>query len=167
MRIAKLISLFTVAALLSVYVSAQTGTSSLRGTITDPKGAVIPGATVTLSNPQTGYSRIVKSSDQGVYQFLEVPPATYSMQAKAPGFATTKQDNLPLMVNTPATLDVTLTVAGGRNRGGGDGGSANRKHNGCQPGPHLQQQPDLVSTLRRPGGDQHSKPATGGGVYWE
>lgn len=61
MRIAKLISLFIVAALLSTYVCAQTGTSSLRGTITDAKGAVIPGATVTIANPQTGYSRTVKS----------------------------------------------------------------------------------------------------------
>src|SRR5262245_60844277 len=103
MRIAKLISLFVLAGLLSVYVCAQTGTTSLRGTITDPNGAVVPGAQVTLSNPATGFARTVKSNGQGVYQFLEVPPATYTVTAGATGFATIKQENVPLMVSTPAT----------------------------------------------------------------
>lgn len=112
MRIAKLIFLFAFAALLSVYVFAQTGTSSLRGTVTDPKGAVIPGATVTISNPQTGYTRTVKSNSQGVYQFLEVPPATYRLTSDASGFATLTQANVILMVNTPAMLDLGMQVAG-------------------------------------------------------
>jgi len=112
MRIAKLISLLAVAALVSSYLCAQTGTSSLRGTITDPKGAVIPGATVTLSNPQTGYTRTAKTNSQGLYQFLEVLPATYKLSAQATGFATLAQDNVILMVNTPATLDLQMQVAG-------------------------------------------------------
>src|SRR5512146_2996908 len=101
MRIARLIPLFVVAALLSSYLCAQTGTSSLRGTLTDPKGAVISGATVTITNPQTGYTRTVKSNPQGVYQFLEVPPATYNLTAEATGFAKIAQPNVVLMVNTP------------------------------------------------------------------
>jgi len=58
---------------------AQSATTSLRGTITDPKGAVVSGATVTLANPATGFSRTVKSGNDGVYQFLEVPPANYGL----------------------------------------------------------------------------------------
>src|SRR5512146_1815071 len=112
MRIAKLISLFVIVALLGSYVCAQTGTSSLRGTITDPKGAVIPGATVTLSNPQTGYTRTVKTDRTGGYQFLEVPPATYNLKVESSGFATLSQPNVVLMVNTPATLDLGMQVAG-------------------------------------------------------
>src|SRR6185437_6609888 len=112
MRIAKFISLLAVAALVSSYLCAQTGTSSLRGTITDPKGAVIPGATVTLSNPQTGYTRTTKTNSQGLYQFVEVLPATYKLSAQATGFATLAQDNVILMVNTPATLDLQMQVAG-------------------------------------------------------
>lgn len=113
MRIAKLISLFVLVALLGSYVCAQTGTSSLRGTITDPKGAVIPGATVTISNPQTGYTRTVKTDRTGVYQLLEVPPATYQLKVDASGFATLTQPNVILMVNTPTTLDLGMQVAGG------------------------------------------------------
>ncbi|HKW68619.1 MAG TPA: carboxypeptidase-like regulatory domain-containing protein [Terriglobales bacterium] len=112
MRIAKLISLFVLAGLLSAYVCAQTGTTSLRGTITDPNGAVIPGATVTLLNPQTGYSRTVKTTAQGEYQFLEVPPATYTVIADAAGFAKYKQDFVALLVNTPSRLDLSMQVAG-------------------------------------------------------
>jgi len=60
-------------------IGAQTATTSLRGTITDPKGAVVQDAVVTLNNQATGYSRTTKSGNNGVYQFLEVPPATYAL----------------------------------------------------------------------------------------
>jgi len=90
---------------------AQTATSSLRGTISDAKGAVLQGANVTLSNQATGYSRTTKSGGEGAYQFLEVPPATYSLTVVSPGFATLKQDKVTLQVSQPATLDISMTVA--------------------------------------------------------
>src|SRR5204863_410938 len=74
--------------------------------------AVLFGATVTLANASTGFSRTVKSGNDGVYQFLEVPPATYVLTVTVAGFATIKQDNVTLQVSQPATLDVTLQVAG-------------------------------------------------------
>ena len=102
------VSLFT----LGTLVFAQSANTSLRGTVSDPKGAVVSGATVTLANASTGFSRTVKSSNDGVYQFLEVPPATYVLTVTVAGFATIKQDNVTLQVSQPATLDVTLQVAG-------------------------------------------------------
>lgn len=114
MRIAKLVSLLAFAALLTVYVSAQTATTSLRGTVEDPNGAVIAGATVTLSNPQSGYTRNTTTDPRGNYQFLQVPPATYRLTVDAPGFATLRRDQIPLLVETPATLDLTMQVAGGQ-----------------------------------------------------
>src|SRR5215469_12896551 len=92
-------------------LAAQTATSSLRGTISDAKGAVLQGANVTLSNQATGYSRTTKSGGEGAYQFLEVPPATYSLTVVSPGFATLKQDKVTLQVSQPATLDISMTVA--------------------------------------------------------
>jgi len=94
-------------------VQAQTATTSLRGTVTDPKGAVIAGANLTLSNPATGYSRTVRADSQGAYQFLEVPPATYSVTVDAPGFAKLKRTDVTLLVSTPATLNLPMQVAGG------------------------------------------------------
>ena len=54
---------------------AQTATTSLRGTVTDAGGAVIPKASVTLSRAETGFTRTVTTDDQGAYQFLQIPPA--------------------------------------------------------------------------------------------
>jgi carboxypeptidase family protein len=96
----------------SLLVPAQTATSSLRGTISDPKGAVLPNAAVTLSNPGTGFSRTTKSGGDGVYQFLEVPPATYTLTVTSVGFATVKQDKVTLQVSQPATLNITMNVKG-------------------------------------------------------
>lgn len=95
----------------SVLVTAQTATTSLHGTIVDPNGAVVQGATVTLDNPAVGYTRTAKSGSDGVYQFLAVPPATYRLTVAAPGFATLKQHNVILQVSQPATLDFTMKVA--------------------------------------------------------
>jgi hypothetical protein len=91
----------------------QSSSTSLRGTVVDPKGAVILRAEVTLSNPGTGFSRTAKTDDQGVYQFLGIPPSTYRLTITAPGFAALRIEGVQLMVNTPATIDETLKVEGG------------------------------------------------------
>src|SRR6266513_2124161 len=98
---------------LSTLALAQSATTSLHGTISDAKGAVVSGATVTLNNSSTGFARTVKTDDQGIYQFLEIPPSTYVMTVTAAGFATTKRENLLLQVSSPATVNMTLQVQGG------------------------------------------------------
>lgn len=99
-----------VLSLISCSAWSQTATTSLRGTITDPKGALVTNASVTLNNAATGFSRTTKTAGDGVYQFLQVPPATYVVLVEAGGFATLKQDNVILQVNLPATLDLALSV---------------------------------------------------------
>lgn len=96
----------------AIFASAQSATTSLRGTISDSKGAVISGASVTLNNKDTGFSRIAKSDDQGTYQFLEVPPSTYVLTATSEGFATVRRENVVLQVSSPATLNLALQVKG-------------------------------------------------------
>jgi hypothetical protein len=91
----------------------QSATTSLRGTVSDPHGAVVAGAGVTLLNPQTGFSRTGTTDNQGNYQFRELPPATYELTVNAPGFAAIKQTGLQLLVDTPTTSNVTMQVSGG------------------------------------------------------
>jgi hypothetical protein len=98
---------------LNVLVSGQSATTSLRGTVFDPKGAVVSGATVTIINPATGLSRTAKTDLQGNYRFLELPPAKYDLSVSGQGFALVKQTGLELQVATPATLNVNLQVTGG------------------------------------------------------
>jgi hypothetical protein len=108
MRSSKLFLGFLIVALATMSW-AQTATTSLRGTVTDAGGAVIPKATVTLSRAETGFTRTVTTDDQGAYQFLQIPPATYTLEANAGSFAKASQ-NVQLLVNTPATVNVTLGV---------------------------------------------------------
>ncbi|SPE44124.1 conserved exported hypothetical protein [Candidatus Sulfotelmatobacter sp. SbA7] len=92
---------------------AQSATTSLRGTVYDAAGAAVAGASVTLSNAATGFSRSTKTDGQGVYQFLELPPANYVVTVEAAGFAKVNRENVVLQVSSPATLNLTLTVKGG------------------------------------------------------
>ena len=74
---------------------------------------MVAGASVTLSNAATGFSRTTKTDGQGVYQFLELPPAAYVLTVEAAGFATVKRENVVLQVSSPATLNLALEVKGG------------------------------------------------------
>ena len=102
-----------VAVALGPFAAAQSATTSLHGTISDSKGLVVAGASVTLNNPATGFTRTVKTDDQGSYQLLELAPSTYNMTVTAAGFATTKRENVVLQVSSPATVNMTLQVQGG------------------------------------------------------
>ncbi len=97
-------------AIASVALFAQ-ASSSLRGTVADPNGAVVPGAKVTLSDTQNGFNRAATTDARGDYQFLQVPPSTYQVSVTAPGFATLKQEALQLLVNTPTTQNFAMQVA--------------------------------------------------------
>jgi hypothetical protein len=71
---------------------------------------VVRGTQVTLANPAVGLSRTTTSNERGDYQFLQVPPGTYTLTAAAPGFAAVRKEGVILLVNTPATLDFVLKV---------------------------------------------------------
>src|SRR5579864_7572880 len=92
----------------SSFLLPQSAVTSLHGTVFDSKGAVVPGATVTINNPATGFSRSTQTDAQGGYQFLQLPPATYVITTAAAGFATIRQPNVELLVNTPGTINVTM-----------------------------------------------------------
>jgi hypothetical protein len=90
----------------------QASTTSLRGTVSDPQGAVLAGASVTILNASTGFSQSTTTDDHGAYQFLQLPPGTYTLTAAMAGFATQKQDNLKLLVNLPNSVNVAMKVRG-------------------------------------------------------
>jgi hypothetical protein len=91
-------------------VMAQTGTTSLRGTITDKSGGVVAGATVKLTDPEQGVQRDTVSTATGAYEFLSLQPGTYSLRIEAGGFRAYDHKNIQLLVNNPTTLNVTLEI---------------------------------------------------------
>ena len=88
---------------------AQSNSGSLHGTVSDPTGAVIPGATVTITNTVSGYTRTTKSDDAGTFQFPNVPFNNYTVNAKMPGFAVARQE-LRISSSVPATLALTMPI---------------------------------------------------------
>jgi len=85
-------------------------TSLLRGTLTDPQGAAIADAKITLTNSETGLTRNAVTGENGEYQFSQVVPGTYKIEAERPGFAVFTRTNLKLLVNTPTTFDLRMEL---------------------------------------------------------
>ena len=93
-------------------LSMAQSTSELNGSVSDPSGANVVGATITLTSSATGLERSTTSSASGLYQFLDVPPGTYRLQATAKGFAPFLASDVTLVVKTPSTINIKLQLAG-------------------------------------------------------
>lgn len=85
-------------------------TTSLRGTVTDPSGASIPNAKVTLADKGTGYTRETSTDRDGAYQLPQLPPATYSLTVTAQGFKRYERTSITMLVATPYTANVRMEV---------------------------------------------------------
>src|SRR5712671_3625380 len=92
------------------FAFAQTGTTSLHGTVTDKSGATVAGANVSLDNSQQGLHRVTVTGSGGEYEFQALQPGTYVLTIQAAGFRKYEQRNLQLLVNLPATTNVGLEV---------------------------------------------------------
>src|SRR5215475_13934415 len=90
--------------LLSGVVVRAQDTTKLLGTVADPEGKVLSGATVTITNNATSANRTVKTGDDGTYLFNQVQPGVYTVRVEAPGFKTSVRENIELLVRTPLTL---------------------------------------------------------------
>ncbi|MGA8107792.1 MAG: carboxypeptidase-like regulatory domain-containing protein [Acidobacteriaceae bacterium] len=95
---------------LSTQAQIATTTASISGTISDPTGAVLPNAAVTLASPEKGITRSFISNDSGRYVFTQVPPAVYTLTVHVKGFKTYEQAGIVLDAAQSATQDVVLTV---------------------------------------------------------
>ena len=89
-------------------ISAQSGTSSIRGTVTDQNGAVVAGATIKLSNPATGFNRTTVSDSDGKYSFPSIPPATYRIEVGAANFKTSVRAEAQASVDSTAEFNFAL-----------------------------------------------------------
>ena len=89
---------------------AQSGTTSLRGTVLDKSGAAIVGAKVLLSSESQGLHRDTTTNSDGAYEFTTLTPGTYSLTVEMNGFRKYEHGNLELLVNAPATENVTLQI---------------------------------------------------------
>ncbi|HYE13489.1 MAG TPA: carboxypeptidase-like regulatory domain-containing protein [Pyrinomonadaceae bacterium] len=90
--------------------SAQTGRSNVRGTVRDPQGNVVAGATVTLANAEKNFTRTQTTNEEGGYTFTAVPPDAYRLEVESPGFKKTTVAEVRALVDTSVEVDVQMEV---------------------------------------------------------
>ncbi len=103
--------LFGVLALCSVIPAFAQGIGSagtITGTVSDPSGANIPGATIEIQNKVTGYDKSASTDATGAFKFLNVPPNNYHTEVKAAGFQAHVED---IMVRTTVALNLAVAMA--------------------------------------------------------
>ena len=89
---------------------AQSNAADLQGTVRDPKGAGISGATVTARNAATNVSRSATTNDDGAYQLISLPPGNYEVTAEATGFSKAVVPGVILTVGLRGELNIPLEV---------------------------------------------------------
>ncbi|MFZ0859917.1 MAG: carboxypeptidase-like regulatory domain-containing protein, partial [Candidatus Sulfotelmatobacter sp.] len=89
----------------------STSTGTVAGSVTDPSGALVAGATVTLTDTSTKTSRSVATNDAGRYIFVDIPPGLYDLSVAKPGFSTSKTQT-SVKVGVVVTANMALQVGG-------------------------------------------------------
>lgn len=108
----KTLAIILVFGALVIGVAAQSDSTKISGTLTDASGAVIPGATVRVTNLQTGEARSTVSRSDGTYQIIQLRPAVYCIEAEAANFETARRDEVRLLVGQESTVDLVLQTKG-------------------------------------------------------
>lgn len=97
-------------AFLATAAFGQAGRGSISGTITDPGGAVVSGAQVTLLDPATGVTQHTQASAAGLYSFISLNPGTYKVTASQTGFASVAIDKIVVNVDQTTQANIALKV---------------------------------------------------------
>jgi outer membrane receptor for ferrienterochelin and colicin len=91
---------------------SQATAGQIAGQVVDNSGAVLPGATVTITSADTGFTRTVATGDDGLYTLAAIPPGTYEIKAELAGFQTATIAKTVVTVGSNLSVNITLPVAG-------------------------------------------------------
>jgi hypothetical protein len=89
---------------------AQEVTASITGTVTDPSGAAVPGATVTATSQERGIAYTAQTNDSGLYRISPLPVGSYDLKVEKTGFAVASHPAFVLALNQVARIDITMKV---------------------------------------------------------
>jgi len=90
--------------------AAQEFRGTIAGLVTDPNGAVVPNATVTIKNVETNVAVTLKTNDEGAYTLSTLSPGRYTVTAATEGFKTSSRENVEVRVDDRLTLDFKLEI---------------------------------------------------------
>lgn len=108
--ICHLVILLTVFSAFVASGSAQSTTATLSGTVTDEKGAVVAGATITITNPATNFQKNTTTDASGKFFLTQLQPSTFSLKVENTGFSPAEIKNIELNVGDQRTLNIELKV---------------------------------------------------------
>jgi hypothetical protein len=109
-RVAVLLIGLATALLTTAPVHAQTAGANLEGTVTDPSGAIVPGANVVATQPATGLWRETTTNENGLYRFTNLPVGAYTVTVTLQGFTTQQHTGITLTVGSTVRVDITMTL---------------------------------------------------------
>ncbi|CAN5675224.1 TonB-dependent receptor [soil metagenome] len=90
----------------------STVTGGISGKISDPQGAIVPNATVTVTNTGTNKTETVNATEDGTFRVANLQPGTFAVEVTSTGFSTFKQENIVVEVGKTTSLDIPLSVQG-------------------------------------------------------
>jgi hypothetical protein len=90
---------------------AQTTGATLQGTIADEQGAVLPGVSITITNTETGWNRVIATDARGSYRAAALPPGAYEMKVEMSGFATELRSGMTVTIGQEVTINLTLKLS--------------------------------------------------------
>ena len=107
-KVALILSVGFAVFLIAIPAFSQGNTGRILGNITDTSGALIPGASVTITNVERGTSQTLVTNEAGAYNAPSLPPGTYLIRAELSGFKTVERPNVVLEVGKELKIDITL-----------------------------------------------------------
>jgi len=104
----RLVSISVMILILGMAIIGQTNRGGITGTVTDPNGAIVPGAKVTVTSVLTNRPTTVNASSSGVYSVTSLDPAEYNIQVEAPSFKKAVVQKVKVDTATVATVNITI-----------------------------------------------------------
>lgn len=92
------------------FAFGQAGSGEISGTVGDASGAVVSGASVTITNPSTGFTRNLKTNESGLYSAPALIPGVYTVRVEMQGFQAQSRSNIELQVGQVAAINFALAV---------------------------------------------------------
>ncbi|HEV2915267.1 MAG TPA: carboxypeptidase-like regulatory domain-containing protein, partial [Pyrinomonadaceae bacterium] len=109
-HLARAFTLFCIMAVFAIAVFGQAETGQISGTVTDPNGAVVPGANVTVKSVNTSATRTATASEEGVFTITNLQPGLYDVTVQAGSFEA-KTERIEVTTGGKRTADIQLGVA--------------------------------------------------------
>lgn len=110
-RLSVMLLLFSLALVSTALAQSQSTTGAIQGTVSDPAGAVIAGATVAVNNLDNNSTKNLTTDDGGRFVFLQLQPGRYTLTVSKPGYSTLEQQNIDLTVGQTMNLNLNLKVS--------------------------------------------------------